>query len=161
MPPGHKTYFKQLNLPHAKPVGGFAHGASGRRDLASGSHRNAKCSIVADFNGDGKDDSASIYRYDGRKSRGSHWELDLVIIYSEGDGFKQVVFPSAGQFKDFRGKKSLMHFLTLQDAGMISLHPGRMQLNNPAVVSHLDNRPAVIYYWNGNSFSQRAFYIDD
>jgi len=151
----------RLDVHYQRPTGRLAkRNASVRNQGLNGS--TPVCSISADFNGDGVDDFAGIYRFRddaGRRKRSNSWDLDLVIMYSVGDRIDHVIYPYAGRYT--AGNEPIRTFLTLQDAGVIDLMPGQLKLTGPAIVSYLEGIPAVAYYWNGRRFLQRAFGVDD
>ncbi len=150
-------YLKSLELPLAIPRADIADIKSQKKDVEPPAKRS--CSISADFNGDGVEDFAGIFHYQGKKKRPSGWLLDLVVIYSDQGQLKHQVLPYAGRFT--RDGDRLRQFLAVQPAGRIDLKPGQATLDHPGILSYRDGTPAVAHYWSGNRFTKRVYYIDD
>ena len=155
---------KQMDVRYQRPTGRIARQNAANTNAANPSLDRAtgNCSLSADFNGDGELDFAGIYRYredNGRRKRSNEWSLDLVIMYTVDDAIKHVIFPYAGRYT--AGNEPIRSFIVVQERGEIDLMPGRLVLDWPAIVSYREGNPAVLYYWNGNRFTQRAFGVDD
>ena len=131
------------------------------------SGNNPRCSITADFNGDGQMDFAGLYKYIGEQKRGNNWILDLVILYSTQDGsIKHMVYPYTGQyFED--SKKSVLVYLRQRGRqgrpGKVNLMPGQHFLDYPGIGVFRRGRPVATYYWDKKTrkFSELAMGVDD
>ncbi len=80
-------------------------------------------------------------------------------MYTVNGAIKHVIYPYAGRYT--AGNEPIRMFITSQDGGEIDLMPGRIVLDGPAIVAYREGQPAVLYYWNGDRFAQRAFGVDD
>lgn len=129
----------------------------------SGVGESAQCFQRTDLDGDGSEDVAAIFEYTGSEPRGGDWTLQTVIILKDGNGdLQSVTFPYSGKRSDQGGTGAqVRQHLSLQPPGVIDLNPGTLIIDQPAVVSYLDNEPKVIYYFQNGQIN-RAFYgIDD
>ncbi len=126
-------------------------------------HRNnPRCSLIADFNGDGKMDFAGLYRLKEGQKRGNNWVLDLVILYSSNGAIKHTVYPYTGQY--FQGKKKpILVYLRRRGPGKVNLMPGHRFLDYPGIGVFRRGRPVSTYYWDNNSgrFSELSMGVDD
>lgn len=136
----YRAYFKELGLPYAQPRGCIA---------------DAPCSVTADFNDDGVRDLAALYEYSGDKSRRERWNLDLVIIYSQGGSSEptHVVFSHVGQVD---AKTDEAFSLAIQEKGMMKIPSGEITLDRPGInVIYGRNTGAdqfPTFYWRGDRF---------
>ncbi|MDH3389474.1 MAG: hypothetical protein OEN02_16410 [Gammaproteobacteria bacterium] len=156
LPEDQGEYFEKLSLPYRVPVGKTGVLLKKSRALPGD---DQGCTVVDDFNGDGRDDFAGIFQYTGKQLRLNDWSLDVVILFSGADGIEHVIFPFAGQY-DQRGEL-LLQYLAPRAPGELDLRPGKMRLDYPAVVSYRRGKPSVVYYWNGEQITQRAIGVDD
>ena len=173
LPPEYQDYLKNRELPYRPPVGNIAFiGDSGDRIeydmLVLPKDRDVEkfvtsgepaCSVSADFNGDGKNDFAGLYLYEGTEKRYNNWILDLVIVYSENGSTKHVVFPFTGQY--FEGQEPVLVYLRRQGPGLVDLMPGQYVLEHPGIGVYRRGRPASTYYWDGKGFAELAMGVDD
>ena len=112
----------------------------------------AQCSVVADFNGDGTDDFAGMYHYTGGE-RGGGWELELVIVYSDGPGFQHLEYPYFGRLAD----GIVMAYLVPQGPGVVQGFGTSVTLQYPGIRVYKLNASAAsgcyadstVYYWDG------------
>lgn len=147
----HRAYFKNLDLPYLE---------------ARGCNADAPCSLAADFNGDGQPDLASLYEYAGKQSRRGRWNLDLVIIYTQGDSseLKHEILTHVGQIDaDDRVKASL----AIQETGVLEVPAGKIILERPAInIVAGKNTDASLYptfYWREKTYywPRQGFYSID
>lgn len=126
-------------------------------------HRNnPRCSLEADFNGDGVMDFAGLYRLKDSQKRGNNWVLDLVILYSSSSTIKHVVYPYIGQYFEGRNKPVLV-YLRRRGPGRVNLMPGSYVLDNPGIGVFRRGRPVATYYWDNNTrrFAELSMGADD
>jgi len=147
----HRAYFKKLDLPYVE---------------ARGCNADTPCSLAADFNGDGQPDLASLYEYAGKQSRRNRWNLDLVIVYTQGDSseLKHEIFTNVGQIdSEARVKASL----AIQEAGVMKVPAGQVILERPAINIVAGKNTDIIYYptfyWREKTYywPRQGFYSID
>ena len=173
LPPEYQGYFENSELPYKRPVGKIAFVGDSKDQIkydmlvlpknrqeedfvASG---DPACSVTADFNGDGKNDFAGLYLYEGPDKRHNNWILDLVIVYSENGSTKHVIFPFTGQY--FEGQEPVLVYLRRQGPGLVDLMPGKYILEHSGIGVYRRGRPASTYYWDGKGFAELAMGVDD
>jgi len=117
------------------------------------------CNVSTDLDGDGSTDFARVYEYAGPEDRGDDWTLDLVIMYEADGVVERVVFPYAGAYSE--DGQEIDFFLVEQPPGVVDLQPGRMTLDRPGLLAYRDGKPAVLYYWDGDTIAQQTIAVDD
>lgn len=156
LPDEQQQYLKELALPYQVPSGSTGVKVQKSRSLPGDTQG---CTVVDDFNGDGRDDFAGIFQYTGERKRLDDWSLDIVILFSEAAETRHVIFPFSGQFN--QRDQLLYHYLRQQPPGEFDLRPGRVKLEHPSILSYRRGKPAVVYFWDGGKITQRAIGIDD
>lgn len=161
LPSKFKAHWQKNSVEYELPRGKLAvpSGASNNAQTKQQRAQVIKCNVVQDMNGDGKTDYAGIYHYKGSKKRSDDWSLDLIFMYSVDDRIEQVIFPYAG--RQTEGTDTLRFYLVPHDAGDIDLMPGTITLERPALVAYRDDKPAVVYYWDGEQVAQQPIGVDD
>ncbi|MCH9693197.1 MAG: hypothetical protein K0U72_01700 [Gammaproteobacteria bacterium] len=135
-----QSYFKKLDLPYVE---------------ARGCSDAAPCAISADFNDDGVDDYAALYEYVGPTSRRNHWNIDLVIVYSQADSsnMTHAVYTHVGQLDQ---KSQTVAGLALQRPGLMKIPMGDLVLERPAInivsTRSKDPNQFATFYWRGAGF---------
>jgi hypothetical protein len=147
MPPAIQSYFDALALPVVELDGALLHCGP------------AACSLAADFNGDGTEDWAGMFR--NLEPRGGDFGMDLLIIYSDGAGYQHVQYPYFGRIVDGTN----LAYLVLQNAGPITGYAVSLTLANPSIrVYRLGDRgsaPACyseseVIYWTGSVLTRQG-----
>ena len=138
----HLSYFYKLGLPYAEP---------------RGCGPEWPCSLVQDFNDDGKSDLAHLMEYKGAKHRGADRKLDLVIIYSQKESTELTheIFSYVGKVNEITPASV---YLGVQDKGPMKLPGGVFQLQYPGINIIPGNDDAKFgyhtIYWRGDRFYQ-------
>jgi hypothetical protein len=127
--------------------------------LVGGTTEVADCSQTQDIDGDGSDDFVGLVEHTGPEPRGGNWTMQVVILNEDASGNVQhVTFPYTGRKSD---TDEIQQHLSHQPAGVVNLNPGKVTIEQPAVVSYRDGEPKVLYYFQNGELA-RAFYgIDD
>lgn len=173
LPPEFQDYFAGRELPYTRPIGKIAFVGDSKeqirydmlvlpKDRDVGNFVDGgdpACSVSADFNGDGKEDFAGLFRYQGPEKRHNGWLLDLVILYSENGNLTHVIYPYAGQY--YERQESVLVYLRKQGPGLIDLMPGQYELERPGIGVYIRGRPASTYYWDGREFAGLPMGVDD
>jgi hypothetical protein len=135
------AYFKNLGLPYVEP---------------RGCNADAPCSVVGDFNDDGALDLAILYEFRGEKARRAGWNLDLVILYSQGKSAEptHMVFSHVGQV-DTESNASASS-LAIQEKGSMKVPSGEISLERPGINVIHDLNTGIgqflTFYWREDSF---------
>ena len=156
LPDEQQQYLKELALPYRVPTGTTGVLLQKSRSLAGD---DQGCTVVDDFNGDGRDDFAGIFQYTGERNRLDDWSLDVIILFSSEAETRHVIFPYSGQLN--QRDKLLYQYLRQQPPGEFDLRPGRVLLQHPSILSYRRGKPAVVYFWDGTDITQRPVGIDD
>ncbi|MCZ6709717.1 MAG: hypothetical protein O7B25_05085 [Gammaproteobacteria bacterium] len=136
----YRAYFESLDLSYVEP---------------RGCSDDAPCSVTEDFNDDGVPDLAALYQYSGDNSRRNRWNLDLVIVYSQGASSEptHMVFTHVGQVDAERGAAAS---LAIQEKGSMKIPSGEITLDRPGInIVSAGNTGADEYptfYWRGETF---------
>ena len=121
--------------------------------------RAKDCFLRSDFDGDGVEDFVGIHQNSRSKGDGHRWVFDLVLIYSDGGEKRHSVFPGSGRAD--MDEEVMHHFIAAQPPGTVDLRPGEVKIDHPGIISYRYGAPAVLYYWDGDRFTLRNFYLDD
>lgn len=149
-------YLEELALPYRVPdgkTGVLLKNVEGRQGDTQG------CTVVDDFNGDGRDDFAGIFQYTGKQNRLNDWSLDVVVLFSNAGETRHIIFPFSGQYD--QQDKQLYQYLRPQPPGELDLRPGKMSLDFASILSYRRGKPSVVYYWDGTEITQRPIGVDD
>jgi len=149
MPPGVQSYFDTLALPVVEFEGTLLHCGQ------------AACSLVADFNGDGTDDWAGMFR--NTEPRGGGWNMDLLIIYSDGSEYRHLQYPYFGRIVDGIS----LTYIALENPGPITGYAVSLTLDYPSIRTYrldlVGDSPApgcyeqsTVFHWDGATFARQG-----
>lgn len=120
-----------------------------------------ECSKMLDLDGDGSQDFVGIFENTGEAQAGGY-NLKLVLVNKDASGkLKQTTINYAGKMVEEDGQLRMKLHLEEQPPGEVDLAPGKVNLENPGIVTYSFGFPRVLYYWVDGELRRGAFFVDD
>ncbi len=134
---------------------------SSNTPILGGATEETACSKSMDLDGDESEDFVGIFENTGEELAGGY-NLKLVFVNKDENGMmQQTTIDYAGEVVEENGQMQLKLHIREQAPGEVDLAPGKVNLENPGIVTYSHGIPEVIYYWVDGELRRGAFFVDD